>query len=57
MTTERDIQNQIAFAEAKAEAKGKRAVAINLLKMGLSPEDISKATELSLEEINTLSNS
>ncbi len=62
MTTERDIKNQIAFAENKGkeigekegEKKGKVETAKNLLKMGMSPEDISKATGLPIEEIKSL---
>ena len=51
MTTERDIKNQMDFAVNK----GKKEVAANLLKMGLSPEDVSKATGLTPEEIHHLS--
>ena len=66
MRTERDIKNQIAFAEAKGEARGeargeaigaaraKKETATNLLKMGLAPESISKATGLTLEDIQAL---
>ena len=62
MRTERDIKNQIAFAEAKGEAKGeaigaasaKKETATNLLKMGLAPESISEATGLTIEEIKAL---
>ena len=50
MTTERDIKNQMAFAEKK----GKVETAKNLLEMGMSPEDISKATGLPIEEIKSL---
>ena len=62
MRTERDIKNQIAFAEAKGEARGeaigaaraKKETATNLLKMGLAPESISEATGLTIEEIQAL---
>lgn len=58
MRTERDIKNQIAFAEAKGEAIGaasaKKETAANLLKMGMAPESISKATGLTIEEIKAL---
>lgn len=50
MRTERDIKNQIAFAEKKA----KKETASNLLKMGMEPESISKATGLTIEEIKAL---
>lgn len=58
MRTERDIKNQIAFAEAKGEAKGeakaKKETAYNLVKMGMDPESIAKATGLTLEDIQIL---
>ena len=50
MRTERDIKNQIAFAEKKA----KKETATNLLKMCMAPESISKATGLTIEEIKAL---
>lgn len=70
MTTERDLKNQLAFAEARGEAKGeargeargeaigaakaKKETATNLLKMGMEPESISKATGLTIEDIQAL---
>lgn len=61
MTTERDRENQLATAKSKGLQEGlkqgRRALeetALNLLKMGLSVEDISKATGLSLEEVRGL---
>ena len=62
MTTERDIKNQIAFAERKGEQKGEqrgearanRMTAKNLKEMGIALEDISKATGLSMEVIKAL---
>ena len=65
MTTERDIKNQLAFAENAGIKKGieqgllqgrhaLEETARNLLKMGLSVEDVSKATGLSLEEVKGL---
>ena len=62
MTTERDIKNQIAFAEQrgeqrgeqKGEARANRMTAKNLLGMGMALEDISKATGLSVEELKAL---
>ena len=50
MRTERDIKNQIAFAEKKA----KKEAAAKLIKMGLAPESISEATGLTIEEIKAL---
>lgn len=61
MTTERDIANQMAFAENKGLQKGRDEgrlallkTASNLLQMGLSVEDVSKATGLSLEDLKEL---
>ena len=65
MTTERDIKNQLAFAENAGIKKGMEQgllqgrhaleeTARNLLKMGLSVEDVSKATGLSVAEIEAL---
>jgi hypothetical protein len=54
MRTERDIKNQIAFAEAQGETKAKKDAARNLVKMGMDPESISKATGLTLEDIQAL---
>lgn len=54
MRTERDIKNQIAFAEAKGEANAKKETACNLLKMGMDPESIAKATGLTREDIQAL---
>ena len=66
MTTERDIRNQIAYAEkkgreegleegeAKGRAEGIQTVARNLIESGMTVEFVSKATGLSAEEINAL---
>lgn len=66
MTTERDIQNQLAFAtnkgrqegrqegEAIGRAKGKEETARKLLEMGIEPEMISEATGLTKEDILAL---
>ena len=70
MTTQRDIINQIAYAKkeglteglAKGHAAGvaqgvaaeKEAIARNLKTMQIPPEQISKATGLSIETIAAL---
>ncbi|MBP3202798.1 MAG: Rpn family recombination-promoting nuclease/putative transposase [Bacteroidales bacterium] len=74
MTTERDIKNQIAFAENKGRLEGEQegerrgkqegreegreealvSTAMNLLRMGMSPDDVSRATGLPLEDIKAL---
>ena len=66
MTTERDIKNQLAFAENAGIKKGMeqgleqgrrdalKETARNLKKMGSSVEYVSKATGLSIEEIKAL---
>ena len=43
-----------AEGEAEGEAKGKADTARNLLRMGITPSQISEATGLSLEEIEAL---
>ena len=62
MTTERDIKNQMAFAHDKGKSEGRKEgeqkalcnTARNLLKMGMSPDNVAEATGLSLEDINAL---
>jgi predicted transposase/invertase (TIGR01784 family) len=70
MTTERDLKNQldyarkVAIAEGLAEGKAqgmaqgmaqeKLQIAKNMLAMGLDTETISKATGLSVDEIDNL---
>ncbi|MBQ9547628.1 MAG: hypothetical protein IJV01_00505 [Bacteroidales bacterium] len=62
MTTERDIRNQIAFAEKKGikkgEARGERnrsiAIAREMLSDGLPADMVSKYTGLTCEEIQAL---
>ena len=70
MTTDRDIKNQIAFAEQKGKQRGREEgreegrkkgiqealgnTARKLLKMGMSLDDVSEATGLSVEEIKAL---
>ena len=48
----------IAKGEAKGEAKGiaetTKKLALNLLRIGMSLEQISEVTELSLEQVQTL---
>jgi predicted transposase/invertase (TIGR01784 family) len=43
-----------AEGRAKGEAKTKRKVAINLLRIGMSLEQIAQVTELSLEQVQAL---
>lgn len=54
MRTERDIANQLAFAEKKGQTQARAETARNLLEMGLSVKDISKATGLPEEEVKKL---
>ena len=62
MTTERDIKNQMAFAHDKGKSEGREEgkiealhnTARNLLKIGMSPDNVSEATGLSVEEIMAL---
>ena len=49
-----DYQNTIDYAEKKGMEKGKLAVAQNLLKMGMSVEDVAAATGLPVETLMTL---
>lgn len=54
----RDIKNSMDTAEekgrAEGRAEGRTEVAKNLLSMGMSPSDIAKATDLSLDDISKL---
>lgn len=50
----RDFRLQEGMIE-EGEQKKAEAVAINLLKMGISPEIIAQGTELSIEQINDIS--
>ena len=65
MKSERDIlmmqdQKEKGRAERRAEgidlgdAKAKRKIAAKMKSMGLSPEQIAQATDLSIEVINSL---
>lgn len=61
MTTERDRANQLAFAINKGKIEGRMEALLptakNLLRMGMSVEDVAKATELSLDVILSLKES
>ena len=46
MTTERDLKNQMAYAENKGKAEGLEQMAKALAQMGISDADIKKALEL-----------
>lgn len=50
----RDYCNDISCAEDRGELKGKREVAIKMLKKGSPVEDIADLTELSVAEIESL---
>lgn len=58
MTTERDIKNQIAFAEEKGIEKGKQEerleIAVKLKAQGIPLDTIAEATGLSLEQLKAL---
>jgi len=58
MTTERDIRNQIRYAEKKGKAEGKEEEAVEIarrmLKKGLDTNDIAEYTGLSEEQIKAL---
>lgn len=47
-------QEILAEGEAKGEAEKARNIAINLLKIGMSLEQIAEVTELSLQEVQAL---
>ena len=44
----------LAKGQEKGRAEESRSIALRLLEMGLTPEQIAKATTLSIEEINQL---
>ena len=54
MTTERDIRNQIRYAEKKGMEKGREEVAREMLKMGLETQIITQATGLTEEQVRAL---
>ena len=49
------FQDKIEYEKAKSEAKDREETAKNLLDMNMPVADISKATDLSEQEINNLS--
>lgn len=51
METERDRINQLAYAEKKGIEKERQSTISRLLAYGMSPEEIAKALNLTLEEI------
>ena len=59
MTTERDIRNQIRFAEKKGRDLGAREKAIetarSFLKMGIPAETVSAGVGLTMEEVQAIS--
>ena len=54
MTTERDIRNQIRYAEKKGMEKGVEKVAREMLKMGLETQIITQATGLTEDQVRAL---
>ena len=52
MTTERDIRNQIRYAEKKGMEKEAEQIARRMLKEGDSVEKVMRITGLSAEQIN-----
>ena len=51
---ETDYRNAFKNAKARAEAQGMAQVARRMLTMNFTPEQISQATELSLDEVDAL---
>ena len=51
MTTERDIQNQISYAEKEGRKKEALAIARKMVEMGYSAEEICKVTGVKEKEI------
>ena len=54
MTTERDIRNQIRYAERKGMEKEAEQIARRMLEMSLSKDVIQQATGLTEEQIKAL---
>ena len=54
MTTERDLRNQMEYARQEAIAEARAEDARNFLALGVDPEIISKATGISIEELQNL---
>ena len=54
MTTERDLNNQLAYAQKEGREEGRRATATKLKALGVDVAIIAQATGLSVEEIALL---
>ena len=54
MTTERDIRNQIRYAEKHGREEQALETARRMLEMGMEPTVIAQATNLTEEQIKTL---
>ena len=54
MTTERDIRNQIRYAEKKGMEKEAEQIARRMLEKGMSISDIVEITGLSAEQVKAL---
>ena len=54
MTTERDIRNQIRYAEKKGRAEERKEIARNLKSLGVAIDTIAQALGLSVDEIREL---
>lgn len=54
MTTERDIRNQIRYAEKKGMEKEAEQIARRMLEMSLSKDVIQQATGLTEEQVRAL---
>ena len=57
MTTARDTNNQIEYAQEITREEERKTIAINFLQLGTSCEIVAKATGLSLEEVTKLKES
>ena len=54
MTTERDIRNQIRYAEKKGRAVERKEIARNLKSLGVAIDTIAQALGLSVDEVREL---
>ena len=54
MTTERDIRNQIRYAEKKGIEKEALAIAQRMLEMGIPNNVVQQATNLTEEQVKAL---
>ena len=54
MTTERDIRNQIRYAEKKGKAEGKEETARKLKELGVDIATIAKSSDLTEEQVRAL---